>query len=107
MVASYKAAALAGVSEHLLFQCEKAAPGDRQGPFLVVAGNVFVLGDNRDRSYDSRNDEGWQVPIENIEGTAAMILWSWGRGGWSLFGAEGIRFERFAMKVEEEPDAPQ
>ena len=50
-------------------------PRDNFGPFIVPKGKYFMMGDNRDQSYDSRY---WgYVDISDILGKAMIIYWSW------------------------------
>ena len=52
---------------------------DNFGPVTVPKGALFVLGDNRDRSLDSRF---WGfVPLEEVRGKAFIIYWSWDSQG--------------------------
>jgi len=67
---------------HAVYKEDTILPGDMQkrdnfGPVTVPKGNLFVLGDNRDRSLDSRF---WGfVPLEDVRGNAFIIYWSWDR----------------------------
>ena len=68
------------------------SPRDNFGPVEVPAGKFFVMGDNRDRSYDSRF---WGfVTLDQIEGRAMFIYWSWDGDSQSFL---RIRWSRFGM----------
>ena len=42
----------------------------------VPPGHIFVLGDHRDRSNDSRNPHVGMIPVERVKGRALAIYWS-------------------------------
>jgi signal peptidase I len=65
--------------------------GDDYGPKVVPENHIFVMGDNRDRSYDGRF---WgHVNLSDVRGKAFLIYWSWdGADRW-------VRWERLGSII--------
>ncbi|WP_291320114.1 signal peptidase I [Desulfonatronospira sp.] len=66
---------------------------DTFGPKVVPEGKYFVLGDNRDQSYDARFWDDHFVEREKIIGRAWRIYWSWE-------GFSNIRWDRIGSRIE-------
>jgi signal peptidase I len=69
----------------------------KQGPYVVQPGEVWVLGDNRNNSHDSRywnGGRGAGVPMGLIKGRAMFT--------WLAFGSNGfLSWERFGRDINE------
>jgi signal peptidase I len=72
-----------------------ASPRDFTGPIKVPADSYFVMGDNRDYSFDSRF---WgYVHTSKIKGLAFIKYWSWNAKGDLL---HKIRFNRIGRPID-------
>jgi len=69
-------------------------PRDNFGPVTVPKNSLFVMGDNRDHSYDSRF---WGfVGLDAVKGKAFIIYWSWNKENEGSF-LDYVRWGRFGM----------
>ncbi len=67
-------------------------PRDNFGPIAVPENSLFVMGDNRDESFDSRF---WGfVDLKAVNGEAFIIYWSWDKQNF------GVRWNRLGRLLK-------
>ncbi|MES1200152.1 MAG: signal peptidase I [Pseudomonadota bacterium] len=67
---------LPGPVTHVVHEFPGGSPLSDFGPYIVPNGYVFMMGDNRDNSLDSRSDEMGPVPVENLIGRADLLYFA-------------------------------
>jgi len=81
-----------GIHKDPKIYAARAQPRDNLGPITVPEGKLFVMGDNRDFSYDSRF---WGfVDLVAVKGKAFIIYWSWNKEDF------GVRWNRLGHLLE-------
>ena len=97
---------LPGGRDHPLFKLTAGGDLDDTLVFEVAPGHVFVMGDNRDNSADSRLSPAaggvGLVPVENLVGRVEAVLGSWDLATvrdpiWTW--PSGLRLSRFFSRV--------
>jgi signal peptidase I len=97
---------LPGGRQHLIFKLVPSEPLDNMATVTVPPGHLFVMGDNRDNSADSRvpvrSGGVGLLPVDNLVGRVDAIVGSWDLGMvsrplWTW--PSGLRLSRFFTGV--------
>lgn len=79
------------VKHYIILRPDSPLMGFGDGVYKVPKDSLFVMGDNRDNSSDSRF---WgMVHLKQVKGRAMFIWWSWG-------GGQGIQFKRIFQWIK-------
>lgn len=95
---------LPGGSRHLIWEFTDTGPVDNTEEYRVPAGHLFLMGDNRDESQDSRflTSVGY-VPVESLVGRARVLFFSIDTSKGSILAPwtwpSAIRFDRLFQSI--------
>jgi signal peptidase I len=79
-----------GKPHTVIYDADPSQSSPDFGPIIVPEGHVFMMGDNRDHSYDSRS---WgAVPLSNILGRSLFV--------WFSLGQDGLAWNRLGTWIE-------
>ena len=93
---------LPGGVRHNILEISDEGPLDNFAEVTVPEDHFFMMGDNRDRSDDSRQNVGF-VPKENLIGKARILFFSYGDNGeWfnPFTWGRKFRWSRFFNKIK-------
>ena len=88
--------------QYFILEETNSGPGDNTQIYTIPNGHYFAMGDNRDRSQDSRflNAVGY-IPRQNLVGRAEVKFFSIDGAAWKIWNWPwSLRFSRFFEGIE-------
>ena len=83
--------------QYFILEETNSGPGDNTQIYTIPGGHYFAMGDNRDRSQDSRFlDAVGYIPRQNLVGRAEVKFFSVNGSAWKIWNwPRSLRFSRF------------
>ena len=88
--------------QYFILEETNSGPGDNTQIYTIPNGHYFAMGDNRDRSQDSRFlDAVGYIPRQNLVGRAEVKFFSVDGSAWKIWNWPwSLRFSRFFERIE-------